>query len=608
MELRNEGVSTCNRFSIAYFGFKGFHLLFFILIRVYLRNIKKYAMKLIFLFLSIFNLGIVDHHFENTFIPDNDICNADSGENTFLHKSDYRSLMGTDYNVGPGQSLAAISEVPWATLQPGDRVFIHWKATPYKEKWVINREGTAADPIEIIGVNGPSGQQPVIDGNGAVTVAGVNFWNEQRGVIKIGGSNTPSDGLPNYITIDNLEIISGRPPYQFTDDNGQTQTYADNAASIYVEKCTNLIIRNCTLRDSGNGLFVGYGGASENILIENNYIYDNGIDGSIFHHNAYTEALGITYQYNRFGPLRAGALGNNLKDRSAGLVVRHNWIESGNRQLDLVDSGTSDLINHSSYGTTHVYGNILIEPDGAGNSQVSHYGGDSGTTSNYRKGNLYFYNNTIVSTRMGNTTLLRLSTNDETAEVFNNTIFTSDTGNKFAMIGGNGTFNMDHNWLKTGWVDCHCTPSGTVNDEGNNVTGTDPLFIDFNVQDFGLQDNSPLINQGGVIPPALLPDHNTTLEYVKHQNSANRNTIGNLDIGAFEYQSQSGGSTAKIGIGTTSPQGVLDVVSNNSGIILPRVNSTSDVQNPVNGMIIYDLSVHCVKAYENGAWSDCLSK
>ncbi|RLD77012.1 MAG: hypothetical protein DRJ10_12675, partial [Bacteroidetes bacterium] len=94
----------------------------------------------------------------------------------------------TDYHVGSDQALSTISEVPWSTLHPGDRVYIHWRSEPYKEKWVINRQGTADNPIEIIGVDGPEGQQPIIDGNGAITVSGVNFWNESRGVIKIGGS------------------------------------------------------------------------------------------------------------------------------------------------------------------------------------------------------------------------------------------------------------------------------------------------------------------------------------------------------------------------------------------------------------------------------------
>ena len=71
-----------------------------------------------------------------------------------------------------------------------------------------------------------------------------------------------------------------------------------------------------------------------------------------------------------------------------------------------------NAVNDPRYRETHVYGNILIEPDGAGNSQIVHYGGDSGTTEEYRKGDLYFYNNTVISTRSGNTTLVRLSTPD----------------------------------------------------------------------------------------------------------------------------------------------------------------------------------------------------
>ena len=63
-----------------------------------------------------------------------------------------------------------------------------------------------------------------------------------------------------------------------------------------------------------------------------------------------------------------------------------------------------DLVNDPGYRKTFVYGNILIEPEGAGNSQIVHYGGDSGDASIYRKGTLYSYNNTVVSTRTGNTT------------------------------------------------------------------------------------------------------------------------------------------------------------------------------------------------------------
>lgn len=450
----------------------------------------------------------------------------------------FSTIYATAYHIGPGQPLANISEVPWDSLQAGDQIYIHWRSTPYHEKWVINAQGTQQNRIEIIGVSGASGQKPIIDGNGAITPTYLDYWNEERSLIKIGGSSVPANGLPSYITIENLELRSARPAFNYTTDNGQTGTYSNNAASIHIEKGEHIIIRDCIIHDSGNGIFIGAsGGETKDILIANNYIYDNGIVGRIFEHNTYTEAFGITYEYNRFGPLRMGALGNNLKDRSAGLVVRYNWIESGNRQLDLVESGSSALYNDPSYSTTYVYGNILVEPDGAGNSQVLHYGGDGGTTSQYRKGNLYFYNNTVISTRNSNTTLARLSSQDETMHAFNNVIYNTSSGSSLAMMNDAGTLNLQHNWIKTNWVNSHNgSPSGTVNDQGNNISGADPLFTDFGNQDFSLQINSPLIDQGSTIPAIHLPDHDLLNEYVMHTNSIAKQVVNSLDIGAFEYQ------------------------------------------------------------------------
>ena len=69
-----------------------------------------------------------------------------------------------DYEVGEGVGmLSTISQVPWESLLPGDRVLIHWRADPYKEKWVLCRRGTEQDPITVSGVPGPEGQLPVID-------------------------------------------------------------------------------------------------------------------------------------------------------------------------------------------------------------------------------------------------------------------------------------------------------------------------------------------------------------------------------------------------------------------------------------------------------------
>jgi hypothetical protein len=444
--------------------------------------------------------------------------------------------LAVDYHVGPGQPLAAIGDVPWESLAAGDRILIHWRAAPYREKWVVNAAGTAAEPIVIRGLPGPSGQRPVIDGDGAVTRGALDYWNEARGVIKIGGSSVPPDGLPLHIRIEGLEIRSGRPPYTFFDAAGRVQTYTENAASIYVEKAQHLTVRDCEIHDSGNGIFSGdFDGLTQDLLIERNYIHDNGIDASIFQHNTYTAAIGIVYQYNRFGPLRPGAGGNNLTDRSAGLVARHNWIESGNRQLDLVEADSQTVVDHPSYRQTFVYGNVLVEPDNAGNSQIGHYGGDGGNTSSYRKGTLYFYGNTVVSTRAGNTTLWRLSTNDEAADARDNILYVVAQGNRLAMLDSTGDLTLRNNWTKPGWVDSHGTLNGTIDDDGSGVGGTSPAFVDESGQDFHLQGNSGAVDAGTGLHPDVLPQHPLVRQYVKHLLDEPRPVDAPLDIGAFEH-------------------------------------------------------------------------
>lgn len=444
------------------------------------------------------------------------------------------------YEVKPGTPLDTIAEVPWATLQPGDTVLIYWRASAYKEKWVICRQGTAALPITVRGVPNASGDLPVIDGSGAVTPAGLNFWSDERGVIKIGGANVPADTMPKYITIENLEIRSAHPDYQLTSDTGTVMNYSSSASAIYVEKGENITVRNCRLHDSANGFFVASSdnSVSRNILVEGNYIYGNGIVGSAFQHNNYTAAIGITFQYNRFGPLRAGSVGNALKDRSAGTVIRYNWIESGNRQLDLVDAEDSVQIrNDASYHKTFVYGNILIEPDGAGNSQVSHYGGDSGNEPTYRKGKLYFYNNTVVSTRAGNTTLFRLSTNEETCDARNNIFYNTAAGANLAMLAEAGTLTVSNNWAKSGWRNSHEGGGfgGSVTVAGAFIIGTLPGFSDFAAQDFRLTTGSAAIDAGTALHADALPENNVVRHYLRHQLSEARPANGALDLGAFEF-------------------------------------------------------------------------
>lgn len=435
-----------------------------------------------------------------------------------------------DYHVGPGQNYANIGDVAWESLQAGDTVYIHARPTPYYEKWVLNRVGTANSPITVRGVPDQSGILPIIHGEGATTRTQLNFPTEGRGILKIGSSNKPADGTPSYIVIDNLHFRRARGA--FTGRDGAS-IYGGNASGIYVEKGDHITVRNCILEDSGNGLFVA--SATTDMVIEGNYIFGNGNVDSIYEHNTYTEARGILYQFNRFGPLCSGCLGNNLKDRSSGTVIRSNWIESGNRQMDLVDAeGSAVLVNDPAYLQTFVYGNVLIEPDGAGNSQILHFGGDSGTVADYR-GTLYFWNNTLVSTRTGNTTLLRLSTNNQSAEVWNNILYVTATGNRLALSDSAGTVRYGGNLFKSGISASHSGVTGSVTNLGGNVTAASPGFVNEAQQDFHLLDTSPARNVAAALPAAVAAyslDH----EYLKHQGWVTRSVDAKLDIGAFEYK------------------------------------------------------------------------
>ncbi|MBN1866534.1 polysaccharide-degrading enzyme [Candidatus Sumerlaeota bacterium] len=444
------------------------------------------------------------------------------------------SVHATVYEVGPSQPYAAIGDVPWESLVAGDTVRIHWRANAYHEKWVICRQGTAQAPITVTGVPSPSGNLPVIDGDNATTRSELDFWNEGRGVIKIGGANTPPDTIPSYIAIENLEIRNGRPPSTFTGCYGPS-SYTNNCAAIYIEKGEHITLRNCALKNCGNGLFSSF--ASSDVLVEGCLISENGIEGSGLEHNVYTESAGIVFQYNHLAPLRPNCGGNNLKDRSAGTVIRYNYIEGGNRQLDLVDSDYEDIYDLTSYSTTYVYGNVLVEYDGTDNSQICHYGGDSEYTYQYRKGTLHFYNNTVVSYRTGNTTLLRLSTNAETCDCRNNILYT-DAGEGFlAMLDDTGTVGFENNWFTEGWVSSHSgPPSGTLNNLGRNIEGLDPGFVDLAAEDFELVESSPCVGRVCGLNPSLGPEFQVAREYVLHQEGRDRTVQPPQDLGAYEYR------------------------------------------------------------------------
>ncbi len=50
---------------------------------------------------------------------------------------------------------------------------------------------------------------------------------------------------------------------------------------------------------------------------------------------------------------------------------------------------------------------------------------------------------------------------------------------------------------------------------------------------------------------------------------------------------------------------VLELESTDKALLISRVANTATITNPVNGMIIFDLSEKCIKGYQDGVWTGC---
>ncbi|HLE10272.1 MAG: hypothetical protein A2504_04770 [Bdellovibrionales bacterium RIFOXYD12_FULL_39_22] len=459
----------------------------------------------------------------------------------------------TIYEVGPGKTYPEPVDVPWESLKAGTLIKIYYRTTPYLNKWAIVGSGTPDAPIVIRGIL-ENGKRPIISGVNARSRGELSYPNQNRSIIKVGESNIPKDELPDSSTVDyadyynnqinrnimieNLDVSGAHASYRFYDTNGNLQSYSENAAAIHVVNGTNVTISNCLLHNSGNGFFSGHYAA--NVVMQYNSLYDNGIVSNIYHHNSYTESFGITFQFNHYGPIKAGALGNNLKDRSNGTIVRYNFFDDGSRNLDLVDSDHSYMRNDPSYRVTFVYGNIMIKRDISSNGQFVHYGGDGADPSIYRKGTLWFFNNTLISYRtQKNTTLFGLSSNDERVEFFNNIVDTIAEGNRIAVAGSQGgIFNFYNNWLKAGWKTTHeSSMAGVLTFSSSNLVEiSSPLTnIAANTMDFSLKANSSPIDSGAIIPSEFSGRHSPLHEYVNEQKGKERTNDASLDMGALEF-------------------------------------------------------------------------
>lgn len=392
------------------------------------------------------------------------------------------SAQGRDYQVGTqaGQ-LPSLNDVPWESLQAGDTVRIFHRAEPWRGKILIAAQGTAEQPVRVCGVKGANGERPVIDGNGATTRTALaplygHPLHQSRSVLVIKTlSGQAWQDHPRYIIVDGLEIRGAHPRHTFTDASGAVKPYEAFGACLWIDRGHHIVIADNEIHDCTNGLYAkstddGDFAVSTDLRITGNRIHDNGIVGDDHMHDIYTAANGIVFEFNHIGPQRPGAGGNAIKDRSVGTVVRYNRIEEGAHAIDLVEAEdfpeTATAL--PAYRSTWVYGNQIVKSGNTGS--VIHYGGDHyGANPGdgwgepiYRKGVLYFFNNTVQVTGTEFAALFQVSTTEERVEAFNN-IISFDPANPYPRLRmgsevgsgwtSGGIVNLGVNWVSAGWMD-----------------------------------------------------------------------------------------------------------------------------------------------------------
>jgi len=497
----------------------------------------------------------------------------------------------TLYDVGPGKTYSALSQLPWSKLKGCDTVRIYPRTNnlPYNEMMLISA-GTNLAPaapdrfLRILGMPDPvTGMLPIIDGTGATQLetlpgqaprtlqyhdnAALSPVLHRLGLVMVGPQQGYSyqGGPTGYISIENLELRNARYDVPYNDAvTGAPDKFHSFATCLYVEAAAHLVVKGNILHDCSNGLFINSKNAalvelSQDVLIENNFFYNNGnpptagVTNGFSEHQSYTEARDIIFQYNYFGPMAPGAMGDCIKDRSSGLVVRYNSIVSNcSLKFNLEDStgGAALIAGDSGYSTTFIYGNLIDIPASYSGTQLLLYGGDSGQTSQYRQGTLYFYNNTMVVAGNGasaypDALLFFLMQPSARAEVWNNIFYAAPAtagqpGKGMAMAyAGAGTVNLSRNWMSptvaAGWLG-HASPAKVTGWGANIIANGSPGFQNQGLYPYTPVAGSALVNAGASL--SSLKAGTTPLSLPQAQVLAPptaRKQDGQIDIGAFEY-------------------------------------------------------------------------
>lgn len=332
------------------------------------------------------------------------------------------------YEVGPGHPAANINDLPWASIGAGDTVKIYWRPEPYRELICIGNSGTPSKPFLVEGIPA-AGKLPVIDFDRGVPPAGLQYWNGDRGGIRIAGSSVPSNQYVTDLTVRNLCLRNAKFNNRVNKADGtMAWVFAENTSAIQVEKGARLTFENLLMEDCGCGVFIGSVQNStewdltRDVVIRNCTMLRMGLADNGQVHGNYTNAVNVLYEGCHISMINNA--GTAIKSRDLRLTVRYCTIDGGNYVIDAINSTVAESErkkNPPAPRVTQVYGNLLIKRNRFQQEAVFHFGVD--TKDGIPQENVYFHHNTVALLHRSQAILFLINHPDTKVYAYNNYFF-----------------------------------------------------------------------------------------------------------------------------------------------------------------------------------------
>lgn len=341
-----------------------------------------------------------------------------------------------------------------------------------------------------------------IDAGEYINKASLAFWNKNNLTIRgVGGVAHMKVTAQEYniqgksiwvisganVTVENIEFSGCKVP----DKNG---------AGIRVES-SNLTIVNCYFHHNENGILV-YNNAESNLTVESSEFAYNGRSNDGYAHNIYVGRINkFVFKYNYSHHC---TVGHNLKSRAKENIISYNRI------MDEDTGSSSRLIDLPDGGFSIIKGNVLMQGPNAPNGNLIGYCVEN---SYHDVKKIYLVNNTLVNKRKNYALFLDLR--DGEALIQNN------------IFAGFGTLSSGKaaKTLKTNLIESNI----------DKVNFTDETNFDYQLKlnsvaiDYGSELNS--INGYSLVP---------TKSYKHPLSYISRNISGKIDVGAYEFLTDSG--------------------------------------------------------------------